>query len=180
MDIQHSCLSATLPLNKALIEQCVTNEKHSVIVHSLLSSLPLSFAGLRRSCLPCRKPGTLPSELTPEVVRLFCLTISEDKMPTSLPLPPSLSPSRFVLSEHTRWCRQGWQEVDCSSLLGTMGRQCDMMCSLPVVTHSWDVYQHTLTAIENMHLMAPLVEGLRRCVLYSLGLQPRWKHVVHM
>ena len=57
---------------------------------------------------------------------------------------------------------QSWQEVDSADLLAMVEMQREMVCSLPVVAHGWDVYQHTLEAIDTMQLTAPLVEGLRR------------------
>ena len=61
--------------------------------------------------------------------------------------------------------------MDCADLLATAGMQHEMVCSLPAVAQDWDVYQHTIEAIDIMQLTAPLVEGLRRYtymyILYS-------------
>ena len=43
-----------------------------------------------------------------------------------------------------------------------VGMQREMACSLSVVAQGWDVYHHTMEAIDTMQLTAPLVEGLHR------------------
>ena len=48
--------------------------------------------------------------------------------------------------------------------------QREMVGSLPGVAQGWDVYQHTLEALDTIQLTAPLVEGLCRytCAFFTL------------
>ncbi|CAH2222789.1 Hypothetical predicted protein [Pelobates cultripes] len=65
-----------------------------------------------------------------------------------------------ILKEQDTWKKEVWQNMNTEQLYRRTNHHLELLKALPEEVQEWDVYKHTLEAVNIMHLTLPLIEEI--------------------